>query len=148
MSSNTNEITVRARQYYHQGLAFEERGQFSEAIEALQAAVRTAPENIEARIDLGRVLLKRGRAEDGLRVLDQGLARENVSTVNRRTLLESAARCSAAVGRYRESRQYLERALELAEDQPEVLNQVAAVCCKGGQFEEGFDYFLKAASKS
>lgn len=136
---------IRARQYYQQGVAFYQRGQFSEAVEALRMALRHAPDHIEARIELGTVLLCRGKADDGLNVLNAGLARPNLTQKQRIALYQQAASCAASSNKYDLARSYLEQAID-AGGRPDVylLNQVAAVCCKGGEFNVGFDYFLKA----
>lgn len=141
-----SESAIRARQFYQQGIQFAQRGQLAEAIDALRLAIRTMPEHIDARIQLGAVLLKRGRPDDGLQVMDAGLARPNLSSGERGRMLTQASACAAASNRYELARAYLERALELGgRPDPAVLNQVAAVCCKGGEFGVGFDYFLTAA---
>jgi lipopolysaccharide biosynthesis regulator YciM len=120
-----------------------------EAADALRLAVRTAPEHVDARCQLGIVLLKRGKGADGLRVLDTGLARPNLTNEQRCMLLQQASSCAAATNNYDLARSYLEQALFLGgEPDPNTLNQVAAICCKGGEFGTGFDYFLKSAQIS
>ena len=142
----SSETAVRARQYYQQGVAFHQRGQWPEAVEALRLALMTAPEHLEARLQLVEVLLQRGKGSEGLRVLESGLARGDVSRPNRVRLLESAAACAAVINQYGIARDYLEQALTMGETlEPRLLNQVAANCCKGGEFGIGFDYFLRAA---
>ena len=141
-----SQAAIRARQYYQQGVTFYLRGQLVEATDALRLAVRTVPDHVDARVKLGAVLLKRGKPEEGLQVLDNGLARPSLDAAQRGRLLQQASSCAAATNRYELARSYLERALELGgSPDPQVLNQVAAVCCKGGEFEMGFDYFMRAA---
>ena len=140
-----SETAIRARQYFRQGLAFYQRGQLIEAADALRLAVRERPERIDARVQLGVVLLQRGKAADGLSVLNSGLARPGLSDDQRCVLLQQASSCAAANNNYDLARSYLEQALELGgSPDPNTLNQVAAICCKGGEFNTGFDYFLKA----
>ena len=145
-SSESSEV-IRARQYYHQGLQFAQRGAWSEALEALSRAVKTAPDHVDARLQLGDVYLKRGCPEDGLRVIEQGLARLGGDKTQRTQLLGKAASCAASMSRYDVSHTYLQEALELAPMNPGLLDKAAAVCCKGGEFSTGFDYFLKASAK-
>ncbi len=116
---------IRARQYYLQGLAFYQRGHLMEAADALRLAVRTAPEHVDARCQLGVVLLKRGKASDGLQVLDTGLARPNLTNEQRCTLLQQASSCAAATNNYDLARSYLEQALFLGgEPDPNTLNSL------------------------
>lgn len=144
----SSEVAVRARQFYQQGLGFYQRGELIEATEALRLAVRTVPDHVDARLQLGRVLQRRGKPDEALRVIDAGLARQTLSTDRRIKLLQEAASCCASLNRYELARHYLEQALELGRvTDVHLLNQVAAVCCKGGEFETGFDYFLKAAAE-
>ena len=142
--SESAEVT-RARQYFQQGVQFAARGAWAEALDALTRAVRSAPDHVEARLRLGEVYLLRGRAEDGLRVLDQGLARGGIDDEQRVLMLGQAASCAAAMNRYDAARSYLERALEIEPKNRSLLDRVAAVCCKGGEFSTGFDYFLEAS---
>ena len=139
---------LRARQYYQQGVSFFQRGELIEADEALRGALRTTPGHIDARIQLAKVLLRRGRANEGLHVLNGGLSQDGTSEVDRARLLETAAACASNAGEYDVARGYLEDALDLGRSgSAQVLNKVAAVSCKGGEFQTGFDYFLKAARK-
>ncbi len=143
-----SESAMRARQYYQQGVAFAQRGAMAEAEEALRAAVRMVADHIEARIHLARVVLRRGRAAEGLRILNSGLSRKDIPDDDRARLLQTGASCASADGQYSVAREYLEKALKLGDSQEAaVLNKVAAVCCKGGEFETGFDYFLKASHR-
>jgi Tfp pilus assembly protein PilF len=143
-----SQSALRARQFYQQGVQFAQRGQLAEAVDALRLAIRTMPEHLDARIRLGAVLLQRGKADEGLQVLDAGLARPNLSSGERGRMLTQASACAVATNRYELARAYLERALELGgRPEPAVLNQVAAVCCKGGEFGVGFEYFLKASER-
>ena len=143
-----SDAALRARQYYQQGVAFFQRGALSEADVALRRAIQTAPDHMDARVQLARVLLRRGRPNDGLRVIDAGLARNSLTDEERARLLEQAARCASTAGQYDTARSYLEQALSLGKSRSkQVLNNVAAVCCKGGEFETGFEYFLVAAGK-
>lgn len=138
---------LRARQYYQQGLSFYQRGQLSEATDALQLAVRTAPDHVDARYHLSQVLIKRGRGDEGLRVLDTGLARAGLDDGERARLLEQAAACASATNRYELARHYLEEAISLTPRATSLLNKLGAICCKGGEFAMGFDYLLQAASR-
>ena len=143
-----SQAAVRARQFYQQGVGFFQRNQLSEATEALRYAVRTAPDHINARIQLGIVLVARTKALDGLSVIESGLARRGLRSVDRGRLLLQASSCAAAANHYQQARTYLEQAMELGgRPDAHILNQVAAICCKGGEFQTGFDYFLQAADQ-
>ncbi|MBN1945107.1 MAG: hypothetical protein JW797_05490 [Bradymonadales bacterium] len=142
-----SQSAVRARQFYQQGIGFYSRGQLSEAVDALRHAIRAASDHVDARIQLGIVLVARGKAAEGLEVIETGLARRDLQQPDRIRLLVQASSCAAAANQYQDARAYLERAMELG-GMPDahILNQVAAICCKGGEFDVGFDYFLKAAT--
>jgi tetratricopeptide (TPR) repeat protein len=144
--TKSSETAVRARQYYQQGLAFHDRGQWPEAVEALRLVLMTAPEHLEARLRLVTILLQRNKGEQGLRILESGLARRGMSNPNRIRLLEKASACAAVINQYPLARDYLERALEIGDlPSPELLNKIAKNCCKAGEFQAGFDYFLQAS---
>jgi tetratricopeptide (TPR) repeat protein len=98
----TATATATADEMFERAFALEER-QPAEARLGYQACLEAAPDHLEARINLGRLLHADGRLGEAEKIYRGAVQREPLLTFNLAVLLEDLGRESDAITAYRET---------------------------------------------
>lgn len=127
------------------GLGYARRAQWPQAIRALRSALESDPGHLESHIELGRALSQTGQAFEGLRMLERALVLPGLDDAARVRVLRLLGRASIQEGDYARAAEAFEEALAITgQSSGPILNQLAEVMCKSGDFERGFALFLRA----
>lgn len=104
---------------------------FTEAIKAYRAALATDPDNGEARLGLGTVLVRRGDLEQGLAALAKAAPLVNTgSAYNRLGVAQTMA------GKFSEAQKSFEKGLGVAPDDIDITTNLALAAALAGDAEK------------
>ena len=134
-----------AQASWMRGLGYARRGQWQQAIRALRAAIDEDPGHIEAMRELAACLAASGNGREAVRWIDQALSFERLDDGTRVRLLRLLGKTCMQGGDYRRAADAYQEALEISgHTGGPILNQLAAVMCKSGNFDRGYDLFFRA----
>lgn len=110
------------------------------AVDLIRRALALAPDYVDARINLGNILLHQGHYDNAEQVYREALALkpDNVLAWNNLGL------ALKGLGRWREAIAALTEAVSQAPDSPEFSQNLGKACCAVGDFTEGASAFRKA----
>ena len=149
MSDPPNIQTQRAQDALRRGVAYTQRRQWQQALNALSTCLQVDPRNIEARYHVALSQAGSGRAREARRVLEQTLEIPNLDDYNRVRLLKLLGQLSIQTGEYQLAADSLDAAYSITgTGGASILNQLAQVMCKAGDFERGFGLYLQALDHS
>ncbi|HEX3742812.1 MAG TPA: tetratricopeptide repeat protein [Bryobacteraceae bacterium] len=131
---------------YQLGIVYQQRRNYTEAIQRFQNAVRIDPEQTDAHYQLGRMAREQGRTDDALRefkiVVEQD-PKHNLSEI-----LRELGAAYLAAGRFQTARQQLEVYIERRAYDPEGLyyyGQALEALGKPGEAREAYARAVEAA---
>ena len=139
--------TQRARRFYDRGLHYYRGGRWVDAAVCLRDAVKLYPEHTNARLYLGASLARQRAYLDAVQVLEEGRHQPNINDAAMAKLLRLLSVVCLIRQDFPAATYYLERALEITPDEVELQHKLASVMCKSGQFEDGFDIYLRVAKR-
>lgn len=147
MASSPDHIRYRrAQESLGRGLAYHGRGQWQQAINAFKGCLTDDPGNREALYHTAICHACLGRAPESLDILRDLLARPDTDDAFRVRVLQTLGKVGIQINNYPLAAQALHQAFEITGiGGAPILNQLAAVMCKAGDLDRGFDLFLKAA---
>jgi serine/threonine-protein kinase len=99
--------------------------------------------------NLGVLLVRRGRAEEAIRILDEGIVRERTNPAEgplRGYLFKNRGLAAAALGRESEAGSYWRQAIEIIPDNPELLRLLAEWHARAGQPAEAAAFWRRLGS--
>ncbi|OIP32971.1 MAG: hypothetical protein AUK47_19815 [Deltaproteobacteria bacterium CG2_30_63_29] len=140
--------TIRAVRYYQRGVYFFEREQWADAVSNLRDSVTLYPELISARMVLGVALARQRLYLDAVRVLEEGRHFTAVDDQLMLKLLRLLGIICILRQDFPAAQYYLSEALEIAPNDPRLLNKLAATQCKSGNFVACFDLFLESSRQT
>ena len=127
------------------GIAYVQRRQWQQALNALNTCLQAEPGNLEARYHLALSQAGAGRAREAQRVLEETLALPRLDDYNRVRLLKLSGQVAIQIGDYQLAADSLDAAFEITGvGGAPILNQLAQVMCKAGDFERGFNLYFQA----
>ena len=138
----------RAEAAYERGRAYAARRQWQQALRALSAALGDAPEHIEAHRELARCHAQMGNGREALRLLDQALELPRLDDASKVGLLQLLGRVSIQNADYHRASEAFQEALDITgTGGAPILNQLAEVMCKSGDFDRGFALFFRSMGR-
>lgn len=133
----------RAEGEYRQATVYQQQGRQTEALQALDAALKSDPSHSAARQLKISLLLEAKRHEEAIRELKQGLVVEpaqlNFSMILARLLVERA--------KLNDAIEVLQKNQTLAQDRPDYLAFLAALQQKTGHHKEAVQLYRQALKK-
>lgn len=133
-------VPQRAEGEYRQATVYQQQGRVSEALSALENALKLDPTHAPARQLLISLLLENKRHDDAIRELRQGLVQDpaqlNFSMILARLLVERA-KLSEAI-------EVLQKNLVQAQDRPDYVAFLAALQQKTGHHKEAIALYRQA----
>ena len=147
--SNPEYLGERAWASLQRGIGYARRAQWQQDIKALESALADAPDSLEARYQLALCFGQMGRARDAVVNIEAAMASPRLDDANRVRFLRLLARVSMQSGDYNMAAHSLEEAFQITGvGGAPILNNLAQVMCKSGDFEKGFDLFFQAMNQS
>lgn len=145
MTIDPNLQRQRANASLERGVAYIHRKQWQQAASALQNALTESPQSIPVHYHLAFCFANTGNALRARRLLEDALALPHTDDAWRVRLLRLLARVSMQASDYALAAECLESAVAITGlGGAPILNQLAQVFCKSGDFERGFELFVKA----
>lgn len=135
---------TRAESYYKRGLYYFGQAKWDEAANNLRDALDLYPEHHLARLSLGASLGYQNLFLDAIQILEEGRQKPSVDNLLRFRYGRLLGSICLRRADYPAAVYYLKIAYDLSPDDVELMQLYAGACCKAGQFQEGFDLYLKA----
>lgn len=130
------------------GVAYLQRKQWQQAQAALRQALDEAPASIPAHYWMGFCQANLGKHLQALRHLEDALQLRPLDDAWRVKILRMLARVAIQAGDYGLAASSLDTAFQITGGSgAPILNQLARVFCKSGEFERGFDLFFRAMNQ-
>jgi Tfp pilus assembly protein PilF len=127
------------------GIGYSKRGQWQQAINALQSAVEDPSTFLDARYELALCYGMMGRVRDARTMLESGLNAENLDDANKVKYLKLFSKVAMQAADYHLAAHCLEEAYDITGiGGAPILNNLGQVHCKSGDFERGFQLFFRA----
>ncbi|MBH25311.1 MAG: hypothetical protein CMH57_12845 [Myxococcales bacterium] len=135
----------RAADALRRGVAYARRHQWQQAMNALTSCLQEEPNNLEARYYMAISQASSGRAREARRLLEQTLAMPRLDDFQRVRLLKLLGKVSIQSSDYHLAADSLHQAFTLTGvGGAPILNELAQVMCKAGDFDRAFDLYIKA----
>lgn len=135
----------RAHEALQRGVGYSRRGQWQQAINALEAASNEASTWLDARYELALCYGMMGRVRDARLMLESGLAAPDLHDAGRVKYLKLFAKVAMQASDYHLAAHCLEEAYDITGiGGAPILNNLAQVHCKSGDFQRGFELFFRA----
>lgn len=127
------------------GNGYAARGQWDQALRAYQSALEEDAESVEARYRLAVCQARLGQNREARLVLEHALAAPHLRTADQVRCLQLMGRICLQGGDHGRAAQCFETVMDLTGTTgAPVLNQLAQVMCKSGNYRRGFALFHRA----
>ncbi len=144
----TNEAADANQASLQRGIAYLQRKQWQQAQAALRQALDEAPRSVAALYWMGFCQAHLGKTTQAQRFLESALEQGGLDDVWRVKLLRLLARVNIQAGDYAFAAECLDRVFTLTGGSgAPVLNQLARVFCKSGDFNRAFDLYMRALNQ-
>ncbi len=138
-------VRERVRAAVMRGNGYAGRGQWDQALRAYQSALEEDTESVEARYQLAVCQARLGQNREARLVLEHALANPEIRTADRVRVLQLLGRICLQGGDHARASQCFETVMDMTGTTgAPVLNQLAQVMCKSGNYERGFSLFYRA----
>jgi tetratricopeptide (TPR) repeat protein len=136
----------RAQASLMRGIGYARQGQWQQAVRALTGALEELPDHLEAHYQLAACQAQLGNAREARRLIQRALAMEGLVDAERLRFLRLLGKLGIQVGDYVLAADCFEEALEMTgEVGGPILDQLAQVMCKSGNYGRGISLYLRAA---
>ncbi len=137
----------QAQAAWLRGVGYARQGQWQQAVRALRSAIEGEPGHVAAHVELARCLAQMGSANEAMRWLDAALDLARRDDAMRVRILRLRGRVALQCADYGSAAQSFEGALDITgEAGAPILNQLAEVMLKSGDYQRGFELFVRAAT--
>ncbi|MEL6182368.1 MAG: tetratricopeptide repeat protein [Myxococcota bacterium] len=139
----------RAGDALRRGIAYVHRHQWQQAMNALTSCLQEEPGNLDGRYYMAISQASSGRAREARRLLEQTLQLPRLDDFHRVRFLKLLGKVSIQSSDYHLAADSLHEAFTLTGvGGAPILNDLAQVMCKAGDFGRGFDLFFKAMEQN
>jgi tetratricopeptide (TPR) repeat protein len=138
-------VQERARAAIVRGNSYAGRGQWDQALRAYQSALEEDVENVEGRYRLAVCQARLGQNREARLVLEHALNNPTIRTADRVRVLQLLGRICLQGGDHARAAQCFETVMDMTGTTgAPVLNQLAQVMCKSGDYRRAFALFHRA----
>lgn len=147
--SNDPMLDERTHASLMRGIGYARQGQWQQALRALHNVLEDDPTHIEGHYQLAVCHAQLGSARESVRLLRYVLSFPALRDADRVRFTQLLGRVSIQANDYATAAECFEQAMDLlGTSEGPILNQLAQVMCKSGNYRRGFELFTRAMKSS